>query len=153
MVSPRSKSLALHEVCSRSINSDAGEDGEGVEFSTETSNPLPCRPSENQEVSPTGRKQTGDGAPPAAAAAQSHKEAEKRQNGEVDAEQVETDKLFLHLRDNMETIREFCKDMVQQVPTPDQCVIEGNVSVAACSLCSADKQPANPKDTNASFSV
>uniref|UniRef100_A0A3P9KTQ4 Ventricular zone expressed PH domain-containing 1 n=1 Tax=Oryzias latipes TaxID=8090 RepID=A0A3P9KTQ4_ORYLA len=120
----RSKSLALHEVCSRSINSDAGEDGEGVEFSTETSNPLPCRPSENQEVSPTGRKQTGDGAPPAAAAAQSHKEAEKRQNREVDAKQVETDKLFLHLRDNMETIREFCKDMVQQIPTPDQCVIE-----------------------------
>uniref|UniRef100_A0A3P9IIU1 Ventricular zone expressed PH domain-containing 1 n=1 Tax=Oryzias latipes TaxID=8090 RepID=A0A3P9IIU1_ORYLA len=119
----RSKSLALHEVCSRSINSDAGEDGEGVEFSTETSNPLPCRPSENQEVSPTGRKQTGDGAPPAAAA-QSNKEAEKCQNGEVDAEQVEMDKLFLHLRDNMETIREFCKDMVQQIPTPDQCVIE-----------------------------
>ncbi|KAF6718792.1 Ventricular zone-expressed PH domain-containing protein [Oryzias melastigma] len=122
----RSKSLALQEVCSRSINSDTGEDGEELELNTETSNALPCRPSENQEVSPTGRKLTGDGPPPAAAAAAARpvKEAENCQNGEVDAEQVETDKLFIHLRDNMETIREFCKDMVQQIPTPDQCVIE-----------------------------
>uniref|UniRef100_A0A4W6E8G1 Ventricular zone expressed PH domain-containing 1 n=1 Tax=Lates calcarifer TaxID=8187 RepID=A0A4W6E8G1_LATCA len=98
----RSKSLALHAVRSRSINSDTGEDGDGVELSPDNifSNALPNQHSENQEAPPADRKPT-----------------EKEEQGE-------TDRLFLHLRDNMEVIREFCKDMAQQVPTPEQCVIE-----------------------------
>uniref|UniRef100_A0A3B4ZMA6 Ventricular zone expressed PH domain containing 1 n=1 Tax=Stegastes partitus TaxID=144197 RepID=A0A3B4ZMA6_9TELE len=95
----RSKSLALHAVRSRSINSDTGEDCEGVELSTENalSNTLPNQHSENQEASPM--------------------EGEK-------VEQGEADRLFIHLRENMETIRGFCKDMVQQIPIPEQCAIE-----------------------------
>uniref|UniRef100_A0A3B4UD88 Ventricular zone expressed PH domain-containing 1 n=1 Tax=Seriola dumerili TaxID=41447 RepID=A0A3B4UD88_SERDU len=99
----RSKSLALHAVRSRSINSDTGEDGDGVELSPDnisSNKTLPNRHSENQEAPPTDRKPT-----------------EKQEQGEAD-------RLFIHLRDNMETIREFCKDMVQQIPTPEQCVIE-----------------------------
>uniref|UniRef100_A0A3B4XIJ9 Ventricular zone expressed PH domain-containing 1 n=1 Tax=Seriola lalandi dorsalis TaxID=1841481 RepID=A0A3B4XIJ9_SERLL len=99
----RSKSLALHAVRSRSINSDTGEDGDGVELCPDnisSNNTLPNRHSENQEAPPTDRKPT-----------------EKQEQGEAD-------RLFIHLRDNMETIKEFCKDMVQQIPTPDQCVIE-----------------------------
>uniref|UniRef100_A0A3Q1IKM4 PH domain-containing protein n=1 Tax=Anabas testudineus TaxID=64144 RepID=A0A3Q1IKM4_ANATE len=51
------------------------------------------------------------------------KEADKGQSRETE-ERCEADRLFIHLRDNMETIREFCKDMVQQIPIPEQCVIE-----------------------------
>uniref|UniRef100_A0A8C4DA57 Ventricular zone expressed PH domain containing 1 n=1 Tax=Dicentrarchus labrax TaxID=13489 RepID=A0A8C4DA57_DICLA len=91
----RSKSLALHAVRSRSVNSDGGEDAEGLEPSPDNifSNTL----------------------------------AEKGQSREKDGEkeeQGEADRLLIHLRNNMETIREFCKDMVQQIPTPEQCVIE-----------------------------
>uniref|UniRef100_A0A8C5I0W6 PH domain-containing protein n=1 Tax=Gouania willdenowi TaxID=441366 RepID=A0A8C5I0W6_GOUWI len=39
-------------------------------------------------------------------------------------EQEEDDRLFLHLRDNMEKIRVFCKDTKQQIPIPEHCVIE-----------------------------
>lgn len=102
------------------------------------SNALPNQHSENQEAPPADRKPTGDGSPSGSAAPdRGVKEAERGESRETDGEkeeQGETDRLFLHLRDNMEVIREFCKDMAQQVPTPEQCVIEGNVNsfVSAC---------------------
>lgn len=135
VVCPRSKSLALHAVRSRSINSDTGEDAEGAELITDNtfSNTLPNQHSENREVSSTERKPTSDGPLPVNAPLDREvKEAEKGQSRENDGEKVEqeeTDRLFIHLRDNMETIREFCKDMVQQIPIPELCVIEGKVNM------------------------
>ncbi|XP_026230664.1 ventricular zone-expressed PH domain-containing protein isoform X2 [Anabas testudineus] len=116
----RSKSLALHAVRSRSINSDTGEDSEGVELNTDNmfSNSLP-----DQEA-PGERKLTGDVSLTVIAPLdRGVKEADKGQSRETE-ERCEADRLFIHLRDNMETIREFCKDMVQQIPIPEQCVIE-----------------------------
>ncbi|CAI5694187.1 ventricular zone-expressed PH domain-containing protein isoform X2 [Oreochromis niloticus] len=125
----RSKSLALHAVRSRSINSDEGEDGEGVELSTDSafSNTLPNQHSENHEVSPAERKLTDGSLVGVTPLDRAAKEAEKSQSGEKDGqkgERTEADRLFIHLRDNMEMIGEFCKVMVQQIPVPEQCVIE-----------------------------
>ncbi|XP_070762468.1 ventricular zone-expressed PH domain-containing protein isoform X1 [Enoplosus armatus] len=126
----RSKSLALHAVRSRSINSDTGEDDEGLESSPDNifSSTLVNSHSENQEAPPAERKLTGDGSTPITVALDCGvKEAEKGQSREEDGEKEEkgeADRLFIHLRDNMEAIREFCKDMVQQIPIPEQCVIE-----------------------------
>lgn len=47
------------------------------------------------------------------------------QEAEHEEEGEEPDRLFIHLRDNMETIRTFCKDLLQQIPTPDHCTVEG----------------------------
>lgn len=41
-------------------------------------------------------------------------------------EEEQSDKLFIHLRDNMEAIRKFCRDSRQQIPTPEQILIEGD---------------------------
>ncbi|KAL3992145.1 lysophospholipid hydrolase [Sarotherodon galilaeus] len=125
----RSKSLALHAVRSRSINSDEGEDGEGAELSTDGafSNTLPNQHSENHEVSPAERKLTDGSLVGITPLDRAAKEAEKSQSGEKDGqkgERAEADRLFIHLRDNMEMIGEFCKVMVQQIPVPEQCVIE-----------------------------
>uniref|UniRef100_A0A3B4FXB7 Ventricular zone expressed PH domain containing 1 n=1 Tax=Pundamilia nyererei TaxID=303518 RepID=A0A3B4FXB7_9CICH len=113
----RSKSLALHAVRSRSINSDEGEDGEGVELSTDSafSNTLPNQHSENHEVSPAERKLT---------------------DGSLvgKGEWAEPDRLYIHLRDNMEMIGDFCKVMVQQIPIPEQCVIEDSSRGGAAKL-------------------
>lgn len=134
MLSRRSKSLALHAVRSRSINSDNGEDGEGLEQSPDSifSNTLVNSHSENQEALPAERKLTGDGSIPATVTLDRvFKEAERGESREKDGEkeeQEEADRLFMHLRDNMETIRAFCKDVAQQIPSPEQCVIEGNVT-------------------------
>ncbi|KAM3875341.1 ventricular zone-expressed PH domain-containing protein [Diretmus argenteus] len=129
----RSKSLALHAVRSRSINSDNGEDGEGVELSPDNvlSDTSPNQHSEPQEAPPPERKLTGDGVLPVTTATdRGVKEAdvEKGQGSEKDGEEEEArgeaDRLYAHLRDNMEAIREFCKDMMQQIPIPEHCVIE-----------------------------
>ncbi|KAA8593923.1 hypothetical protein FQN60_004757, partial [Etheostoma spectabile] len=122
----RSKSLALHAVRSRSINSDTGEDGEGLEPSPDhiSSNTLVNSHSENQEALTAEMKVTGDGAMPITAALDKGvKEAEIDPSREKE-EQEDADRLFIHLRDNMETITEFCRDMVQQIPVPEQCAIE-----------------------------
>ncbi|XP_063349383.1 ventricular zone-expressed PH domain-containing protein isoform X2 [Pelmatolapia mariae] len=125
----RSKSLALHAVRSRSINSDEGEDGEGVELSTDSafSNTLTNQHSENHEVSPAEKKLTDGSLVGVTPLDRAAKEVEKNQSGEKDGqkgERAEADRLFIHLRDNMEMIGEFCKVMVQQIPIPEQCVIE-----------------------------
>lgn len=131
MVSLRSKSLALHAVRSRSINSDTGEDGEGVEPDIVFANTLPDQRSEHREVLPTEMKVPLDIPTPVIPALhRGVREAERGQRREKDGEEEElgeADRLFMHLRDNLELIRGFCKDMVHQIPIPEQCVIEGNM--------------------------
>ncbi|CAL9684819.1 unnamed protein product [Knipowitschia caucasica] len=39
-------------------------------------------------------------------------------------DQSEKDRLFIHLRENMEKIREFCEDALKKIPVPEECVIE-----------------------------
>uniref|UniRef100_A0A3Q3VR22 PH domain-containing protein n=1 Tax=Mola mola TaxID=94237 RepID=A0A3Q3VR22_MOLML len=118
----RSKNLALHAVRSRSINFDTREDGE-VQSPDSVFNSVAKLHSENHEAPTVDRKV----AVPATAAPDTEvKEAEEgdnRQDGNKE-EQGASDRLFIHLRDNMETIREFCKSIVQHIPTPEQCVIE-----------------------------
>ncbi|CAJ1065739.1 ventricular zone-expressed PH domain-containing protein [Xyrichtys novacula] len=127
----RSKSLALHTVRSRSINSDTGDDGEGLDHNPESifSNTLPNCLSENQEAPSSERKHLGDASMSVTAALdQGVRETERSQSNDKDREkeeeEEEADRLFIHLRDNMETIREFSKDMVQQIPIPEHCIIE-----------------------------
>ncbi|XP_028320563.1 ventricular zone-expressed PH domain-containing protein isoform X1 [Gouania willdenowi] len=126
----RSKSLALNAARSRSVHSDVWDDGEGVELSPDISllNTLPNQLAENQEALSTERKVAADGVPPdPTLLEQGVKDAEKGQREEKEGkkeEQEEDDRLFLHLRDNMEKIRVFCKDTKQQIPIPEHCVIE-----------------------------
>ena len=128
----RSKSLALHAVHSRSINPDTGGDGDGVELSPDNISPntLTNQQTGNQEAPPTDGKCTAEGSVPAPPAVErgvgvAGTGEGREEDGEME-EQGEADRLFVHLRDNMETIRAFCRDVVRQIPTPEQCVIEGN---------------------------
>ncbi|XP_041851372.1 ventricular zone-expressed PH domain-containing protein isoform X2 [Melanotaenia boesemani] len=126
----RSKSLALHVVRSRSINSDTGEDGEGAEPSPDDAfcSTLPNLHSENQEVLPAERKLAGDNSltvtAPLIAGDKDAEDCQSEETNKGKEEQEEADRLFIHLRDNMEKIREFWKEMVQQIPIPEQCLIE-----------------------------
>ncbi|KAM9852772.1 ventricular zone-expressed PH domain-containing protein isoform 3-T3 [Aulostomus maculatus] len=120
----RSKSLALHAVRSRSINSDTAEDVEGAELSPDNIFSSTNQHSEHQEVPPPDRKLTSDVPTPATVGVdRGVKEAVSGQSRDKE-EQSEADRLFVHLRDNMEAIREFCRDLVHQIPVPEQCVIE-----------------------------
>lgn len=122
--------MALHIVGSHSINCDTAEDSEALEPSTDNclSNSLSKQHSGCHEVSLEENKLTGDDS---RSVRGQKKEVEKAESKEVngeEAKQEEADKLYIHLRDNMEKIREFCKDMVKRIPVPEQCVIEGKLN-------------------------
>ncbi|XP_037533337.1 ventricular zone-expressed PH domain-containing protein isoform X2 [Nematolebias whitei] len=103
----RSKSLALHIVRSRSINSDTGEDCQGAEPNPDScfSNTLSTQHPKNYTKRKTETAPSGG--------------VNRRKE-----EEEEDDKLFIYLQDNMEMIKEFCKNMVRQIPVPEHCVIE-----------------------------
>nr|XP_046149678.1 ventricular zone-expressed PH domain-containing protein-like isoform X2 [Oncorhynchus gorbuscha] len=128
----RSKSLALHAMRSRSINSESGPDGEGVELTSDAllSGSPPNQQTENIDTSPTERELTNESslspstrpAPPLEEQRDGQGEGEGRRG--VKRDTGKEDKLYNHLRDNMEKIKEFCSVMVQQIPIPEHCVIE-----------------------------
>ncbi|XP_051512246.1 ventricular zone-expressed PH domain-containing protein-like [Myxocyprinus asiaticus] len=113
----RSKSLALHTVRAQSINSDSSPEGEGVELSSEP-NPCEASPSpvpstlEENHTQPTESKLTQDTSP--------NSEGQKVESGDP----REGDRLWTHLRDNMEEIKTVFAEMIKQIPVPDHCVIE-----------------------------
>ncbi|XP_056621469.1 ventricular zone-expressed PH domain-containing protein [Triplophysa dalaica] len=115
----RSKSLALHAIRTLSINSDSSPEGEGSELSPEPDSCVtkPCpettsSPSIPQENHTDPTESIPDTSP----------------NSEWQKVEVrdprEGDRLWNHLRDNMEEIKTFCAVMIKQIPIPEQCVIE-----------------------------
>ncbi|XP_065102705.2 ventricular zone-expressed PH domain-containing protein [Paramisgurnus dabryanus] len=115
----RSKSLALHVVRTRSINSDSSPDGEGVELNPK---PDPCvtNPSPETSSAPSSPQENH------ASTTETKQDTSPNNDGQtVEAgDPREGDRLWTHLRDNMEEIKTFCAEMIKQIPIPDQCVIE-----------------------------
>ncbi|XP_058243773.1 ventricular zone-expressed PH domain-containing protein isoform X2 [Hemibagrus wyckioides] len=107
----RSKSLALHAVQSRSANPDCIQDGE-ADLNTEDFliEPILCPES----------------GPAASSAQEEHQNSSSpEEGGQTDSmDPREGDRLWKHLRDNLEKIRAFCADMVTQIPIPERCIIE-----------------------------
>ncbi|XP_026143696.1 ventricular zone-expressed PH domain-containing protein [Carassius auratus] len=114
----RSKSLALHAVRTRSINSDSSPEGDGVDLSAELSVCVAIPGSETGSALTTLQE--------------NHKLAETQPdtspNSEglkvADGDPREGDRLWIHLRDNMEEIKTFCAEMIKQISIPEHCVIE-----------------------------
>uniref|UniRef100_A0A674BGL3 Ventricular zone expressed PH domain-containing 1 n=1 Tax=Salmo trutta TaxID=8032 RepID=A0A674BGL3_SALTR len=126
----RSKSLAMHAVRSRSINSEIGQDGEGVELTSDAllSVSPPNQQTENFDTSPTESELTNQSNQSPSTPPATPREEQRDGQGEgrrgVKGDTGKEDKLYSHLRDNMEKIKEFCSVMVQQIPIPEHCVIE-----------------------------
>ncbi|XP_016336392.1 ventricular zone-expressed PH domain-containing protein [Sinocyclocheilus anshuiensis] len=114
----KSKSLALHAVRTRSINSDSSPEGEGLDLSTELG---VCEASPSPETRPA-----------LTTLQENHKLTETQPDTSPNSEGQkvvvgdprEGDRLWIHLRDNMEEIKTFCAEMIKQIPIPEHCVIE-----------------------------
>uniref|UniRef100_A0A8B9KPI1 Ventricular zone expressed PH domain-containing 1 n=1 Tax=Astyanax mexicanus TaxID=7994 RepID=A0A8B9KPI1_ASTMX len=107
----RSKSLALHAIRSRSTNPDSVQEGEGAELNPDS---FLIEPTLNPETAPSHVQEN-------------HSARDTGTQREAEKEGVETregDRLWTHLRDNMEKIRSFCSEMIRQIPIPEQCIIE-----------------------------
>uniref|UniRef100_A0A8C6T876 Ventricular zone expressed PH domain-containing 1 n=1 Tax=Neogobius melanostomus TaxID=47308 RepID=A0A8C6T876_9GOBI len=117
----RSKSLALHVVRSRSINSDAAEDATDPELTPDSV----CVFSSGSQPDALPGETSGtaaSSAPPERTVPEAECEAETGQSGE--GGEQEEDRLYVHLRNNIGSIREFCRDTLKQVPVPEECAIE-----------------------------
>ncbi|XP_063061391.1 ventricular zone-expressed PH domain-containing protein [Engraulis encrasicolus] len=143
----RSKSLALHAVRSRSINSENGQE-DGVELTSEAllceSPPSPPEtprtPNMNTAPLSSSTTTTTTTTPPLIAPTftstvtlksspheQDGEPGEPKGEGEKDTSMdkaPDSDRLLTHMRDHLETIKAFCTEMVKQIPVPDHCVIE-----------------------------
>ncbi|KAJ0063862.1 hypothetical protein NL108_012865, partial [Boleophthalmus pectinirostris] len=137
----RSKSLALHVVRSRSISSDTGEDGTDPELHLDTvcllSSDSGAEAALSSENTATAHNQESLESPQSPQPPQSPEvtevtEATGRDTGEAvtgpsteaPKDEPEKDRLFVHLRDNMDVITEFCEDTMKKIPIPEECIIE-----------------------------
>ncbi|KAL6116334.1 veph1 [Pungitius sinensis] len=120
----RSKSLALHAARSRSINSDAGDDGDASQPSPDSNCSNASAPSQNQGAAPVERRLQGDGSMPVTEVTDAEEGQSREEEEEEEEDHEDADRLFIHLRDNIETVRAFCRDTAQQIPVPEQCAIE-----------------------------
>ncbi|XP_066541005.1 ventricular zone-expressed PH domain-containing protein [Hoplias malabaricus] len=118
----RSKSLAMHAIYSHSNNPDIVQEGEESELSAEfyqiettlsreivaTHSSLPVQENHRDPGIRHGARDTG------------------KHSGEdtEGSDPREGDRLWTHMRDNMEQIRAFFSEMMKQIPVPEQCVIE-----------------------------
>uniref|UniRef100_A0A3B4AS82 PH domain-containing protein n=1 Tax=Periophthalmus magnuspinnatus TaxID=409849 RepID=A0A3B4AS82_9GOBI len=130
----RSKSLALHIVRSRSISSDTGEDSTDPELHLDTvcllSSDSGAEATLSSENTSTPGNQDSLQSPEVTkvteATGRDMCEAVTGQSTEDEApkDEPEKDRLFIHLRDNMDLIREFCQDTMRRIPIPEECSIE-----------------------------
>uniref|UniRef100_A0A4W3GAT4 Ventricular zone expressed PH domain-containing 1 n=1 Tax=Callorhinchus milii TaxID=7868 RepID=A0A4W3GAT4_CALMI len=141
----RSKSLALHSVCTRSENSenDEGEIGDmtaaislsdGALSQQNVKQPLgqelsDCKPQEHpvsgSHVTPKQMRSSCD-----ISGANCEKSREERMKCNTKAQ----DQLQLHLKGRLNEVKAFFVELVKRIPVPDQCVIEDSISRCAATL-------------------
>ncbi|XP_046720241.1 ventricular zone-expressed PH domain-containing protein isoform X4 [Silurus meridionalis] len=112
----RSKSLALHTVKSRFNNPDCIQDGDVELLKENYLIEASCFP-ETCPVASSDQEEHSE-----------HKNlVSNGEGGQMDTVHLqERDRLWKHLRDHLEKIRDFCAEMFTQIPIPEHCIIEGH---------------------------
>nr|XP_009938288.1 PREDICTED: ventricular zone-expressed PH domain-containing protein homolog 1 isoform X2 [Opisthocomus hoazin] len=142
----RSKSLALHAVRMKGVNSESGHDEEngemtaGISFTeiyiSQESDKLPF--SGDTEAMQLGNSlvshQSADYMEsenlPGSAKEKAHEGSTEAVMNPVEYQ----DKLYLHLRENLDKVKAYVMEMGRKIPVPDQCVIEDTVRSCVAKL-------------------
>ncbi|NXW48949.1 MELT protein, partial [Nyctiprogne leucopyga] len=142
----RSKSLALHAVRMKGVNSEGGQDEENGEISAGISFTEIYISQENDKVpfgvdtealqvgNPLVSHQSIDYTE-SANSVESAKEKGLEGSAEAATSPVEyQDKLYLHLKENLGQVKAYVTEMGRRIPIPDQCVIEDTVRSCVAKL-------------------
>ncbi|KFP85765.1 PREDICTED: ventricular zone-expressed PH domain-containing protein homolog 1, partial [Apaloderma vittatum] len=142
----RSKSLALHAVRMKGVNSESGQDEENGEITADISF-TEIYISQENDKSPFGvdteTRQLGNSLvshqsidyPKSANLPESTKEKALEGHAEAATSPVEyQDKLYLHLKENLGKVKAYVTEMGRKIPIPDQCVIEDTVRSCVAKL-------------------
>uniref|UniRef100_W5M6E4 Ventricular zone expressed PH domain-containing 1 n=1 Tax=Lepisosteus oculatus TaxID=7918 RepID=W5M6E4_LEPOC len=118
----RSKSLALHVVRSKSMNSEHSQEEDGGDLPAEV-----CLSERSPSQESCGTAVQGN------SSADSVRESCQGGNAQTDALNGQNeDRLCQHLRDNLSKMKAFSAEMVKQIPVPEQCIIEVSDSIRSC---------------------
>ncbi|NXT17715.1 MELT protein, partial [Syrrhaptes paradoxus] len=143
----RSKSLALHAVRVKGVNSESGQEEENGEITTgislteiyigQENDKLPF--SVDTEAMQLGNSlvshQSIDNMESANLSEMINKEKAPEEIPEAGTSPVEyQDKLYLHLKENLGKVKAYVTEMGRKIPIPDQCVIEDTVRSCVAKL-------------------
>ncbi|NXW09053.1 MELT protein, partial [Fregetta grallaria] len=142
----RSKSLALHAVRMKGVNSESGQDEENGEITAGISFTEIYISQENDKLLfsvDTEAMQLGNSLvshqsidyTESANLPESTKETALEGSAEAVTSPVEyQDKLYLHLKENLSKVKAYVTEMGKKIPIPDQCVIEDTVRSCVAKL-------------------
>ncbi|XP_048720281.1 ventricular zone-expressed PH domain-containing protein homolog 1 isoform X4 [Caretta caretta] len=142
----RSKSLALHAIRTKGMNSDNGQDMDngdiaaGISFTemylSQENDKLPLSPDteesqlENSSVSHPSIKCTELENLPESVEENCHEGSTETIKNPVEYQ----DKLYLHLKENLSKVKAYVMEIGKKIPSPDQCIIEDTVRSCVAKL-------------------
>ncbi|XP_039345443.1 ventricular zone-expressed PH domain-containing protein homolog 1 isoform X3 [Mauremys reevesii] len=142
----RSKSLALHAIRTKGMNSDNGQDMDngdiaaGISFTeiylSQENDKLPLSPDteesqlENFSVSHPSIKCTESENLPGSVKENCHEGSTETIKNPVEYQ----DKLYLHLKENLSKVKAYVMEIGKKIPSPDQCIIEDTVRSCVAKL-------------------
>ncbi|XP_034638192.1 ventricular zone-expressed PH domain-containing protein homolog 1 isoform X1 [Trachemys scripta elegans] len=142
----RSKSLALHAIRTKGMNSDNGQDMDngdiaaGISFTeiylSQENDKLPLSPDteesqlENSSVSHPSIKCTESENLPGSVKENCHEGSTETIKNLVEYQ----DKLYLHLKENLSKVKAYVMEIGKKIPSPDQCIIEDTVRSCVAKL-------------------
>ncbi|XP_065267223.1 ventricular zone-expressed PH domain-containing protein homolog 1 isoform X2 [Emys orbicularis] len=142
----RSKSLALHAIRTKGMNSDNGQDMDngdiaaGISFTeiylSQENDKLPLSPDteesqlENSSVSHPRIKCTESENLPGSVKENCHEGSTEAIKNPVEYQ----DKLYLHLKENLSKVKAYVMEIGKKIPSPDQCIIEDTVRSCVAKL-------------------
>ncbi|NXH61399.1 MELT protein, partial [Rhabdornis inornatus] len=136
----RSKSLALHALRMKGLSSEGGQDEDNGDIPAGISFSELYLSQEHQKV-PFGLQHVGNPLVPHPGHPQPAHEPElslekpgQGRAGAATGAVEHQDKLYLHLKDNLDKVKEFVMEMGRRIPIPEQCVIEDTVQSCVAKL-------------------
>ncbi|KAG6939268.1 ventricular zone expressed PH domain containing 1 [Chelydra serpentina] len=142
----RSKSLALHAIRTKGMNSDNGQDMDngdivaGISFTeiylSQENDKLPLSPDteelqlENSSVSHPSIKCTESENLPESVKENCHEGSTETIKNPVEYQ----DKIYLHLKENLSKVKAYVMEIGKKIPSPDQCIIEDTVRSCVAKL-------------------
>ncbi|EMP28955.1 Ventricular zone-expressed PH domain-containing protein like protein 1 [Chelonia mydas] len=156
----RSKSLALHAIRTKGMNSDNGQDMDngdiaaGISFTemylSQENDKLRLSPDteesqlENSSVSHPSIKCTELENLPESVEENCHEGSTETIKNPVEYQ----DKLYLHLKENLSKVKAYVMEIGKKIPSPDQCIIEAILCILQRPQAGSPRTPKTPFEVN-----
>ncbi|XP_029471258.1 ventricular zone-expressed PH domain-containing protein homolog 1 isoform X3 [Rhinatrema bivittatum] len=142
----RSKSLGLHAICTKRVNSDIGQDTENEDLAADMASPEIYTSQENEELllgenieefqsERTSVLHSGAQYEDSDKVSKSIKESYQESSTEIIKDPPKhQDKLYVHLQEILSKVKAYVMEIGRKIPVPDECIIEDTVRSCVAKL-------------------